>query len=216
MKHKTGVEIDIEEEFKKHAVDGIITYKKGETHETVIRHITNATEAYNTIPELVGVTVLGVEEKLQDRILGLPIELKCYADFVYRTSEGTVINVDYKTVDKFSSGASASYQIQGWINMLLTAEVYGEVPTHMEFIELKKTKNRDKTLPVSRHVRVEFPTKIEQYILYQLIIRIWQELNGENLIQAGIPLPNPYDTMNGKASWEHFILSCTMNETSNE
>lgn len=206
IRTKEKREIDIEEEFRKHLTETIISYKKGEDHEDVLRRIKNAIEAYNSMPQE-DYTILGVEKKLQNKVLNFPIDLKCVCDFIYDAGN-SIINVDYKTVDKFTSSTPIAYKIQGWINMLLTTVELGRQPAYMKFIELKRTKNRDKTKPPYKEVYIEYPTDEEQYLLLQLVYRICWELNGTNLMKIGKVLPNPYDTMNGPASWEYFTTSC--------
>lgn len=204
--------VDVATEFDRIASSVSVAYKKGEDRDKCITKASNAIYAFHTYPLDHNVDILGVEHWMKDTLIVgdtiMPLPLVCRADFIYRMNDGTVINVDYKTVSKFGGNLTA-YKIQGWINMLLTEQEFGVQPAYMLYIELKTSKNKVKDAPLYNEVRIEYPTDEEQYVLCTLVDRIYRELNGENLIYTGEILPNPYDAINGSVSWEYFYNDVT-------
>jgi len=186
----------------------MVSYKKGEDDTKLIKKAQNALDAYQEMGET-GSPIM-VEQKITADVAPYGIEfdlpITCRVDVV-KAVDNDIVVVDYKTCEKHNTMASPAYFIQAWLNMLCVEKVLSQRPLKTEFIELKTTKNKDKGKPHYNIVSVPYPTEEEVLVLSELIHRISETCKGRNLLIHGKGIPNPYDSMGGKRSWEEFYQS---------
>lgn len=144
---------------------------------------------------------LSLEEKIVAVVPGVDVPLKGTWDYLGKDFG----IVDYKTCSSFSdlTKENPAYTIQANIYAMIVEVAKGKRPEYAEFIEVKKSENRDKS-PQVQVYRVEINDQ-SIALVKALIERITRELSGQSLMDplSGVMqfVPNFYDS---QESWEDF------------
>ena len=154
--------------------------------------------------------VIASERSMKGSVEGIAVPVKAVADLVLKTPELKI--VDFKKVTSLSDlnePVKPEYLIQAAFNFWAACTELGEEPTEMLFLEVKTSKNRDKTEPQCQVVVVDFRSDtMKQYIeavksltaSALLLLSFAQDKLAESLF-----LPNVSDMLSGPESWAEWM-----------
>lgn len=150
--------------------------------------------------------VVDVEKRMEHSINGVP--MVGVSDLVTRSSKGQLQVKDFKTVTAYSCATNDpmdpeyvenyKYLLQGYIYLALAEAEYGEEVESVEFLEVKKTLNRDNSSQVrgfeyDRKSLLEFAA-----VAHKIITNVFSYVNNDNAKF----FPNPSDYINGLESMQ--------------
>lgn len=187
------------------APDFEIDYGKTGSREGMIKDYTAIVNVW--FEEARDLNVLNVEKRMEHSINSVP--MVGIADIIENGSiEDTIKVVDFKTVISYSSPTNDptdpeyvenyKYLLQGYIYLALAEQEYGKKVESVEFIEVKKSKNRDGSPQIrgyeyDRKSLLEFST-----VAHKIITNVFSYVNDANAKF----FPNPSDYINGLESMQ--------------
>jgi hypothetical protein len=136
--------------------------------------------------------------------IGLSVPFKGRVDRIGFRENKTVEIIDWKLVSSITENDeySTDYILQSVPYFLLAEKALGMEVTDMNFIQIKKSKNKDKSKQLSVYnVPRDLARKHEQGFL-NLCQKMLTELETENDF-----LPNPFAQFTGEESWSQYIAS---------
>lgn len=135
----------------------------------------------------------------------LPLNLKGRFDLIAVDDSGEMYGVDHKTVSSFSDEdeIKPEYQIQAVVCYLIMKNAQNIELKHVQFDEVKKSVKPVKTGNVQSVIVKIDDTLIKNFmILYKRIVNHLYVMTKIN------PLPNIFDFLDGKETWEDFQKEC--------
>lgn len=179
-------------------------YGKTGSREKMINEYTNLVNKY--FEEAIEYNVVDVEKRMEHTINSVP--MVGVSDLVVRSNEGKLCVKDFKTVTAYSCSTNDpldpeyvenyKYLLQGYIYLALAEAEYGEPVESVEFLEVKKTINRDGSAQVrgfeyDRQSLLEFASTA-----HSIITNVFSYVNNDN----SKFFPNPSDMINGMESMQ--------------
>ena len=157
---------------------------------------------------------IATEQKIKEPLIyndfQFPIDLMCVVDRLARDPEGRLNVYDYKVVgmNKAVDSEAPDYILQAMFNYFCVLQRYGEKPYSFTFLQIKKSKNKDKT-PQVTHYKIVYD-EVPHYIpiFVDVIKRVHLKLAGQETC-----LPNFFDMMSGKDSWAAYLADLSLQNT---
>lgn len=181
-----------------------INFGKDGSREKMIKDYTFLVNKY--FEEAPGYDVVDTEKRMEHTVSGVP--MVGVSDLNVRTAAGKLSIKDYKTVTSYSSPTNDpddpeyvenyKYLLQGYIYLVLAETEYKEEVESVEFIEVKKSKNKDGSSQIRgfeypRESLLEFAP-----IAHKIITNVFAYVNDDNAKF----FPNPSDYINGLESMQ--------------
>ncbi len=149
--------------------------------------------------------VLGVEAVGVTEVKGLPLPLKAISDLVVESKidKGAVDIVDHKFVASFSKGGDQKvmYIIQAIFNYYTVSDLYGKPVKRFIIQECKRSKNKDGSSQMRRHI-INFDECREEFIIFHKLINDATD----EITRKRVYLPNPMDMFEGENSFDIYRL----------
>jgi len=181
-----------------------IDYGKTGNREKMLKEYTSLVNKY--FEEALQYDVVDTEKRMEHSINTVP--MVGIIDLVTRGETGMLRLKDWKTVAFYSSPTNDpmdpefvenyKYLLQGYIYLALAEAEYGEKVESVEFIEVKKSLNRDGT-PQTRGFEYDRQSLLEfAAIAHKIITNVFSYVNDDNAKF----FPNPSDYINGMESMQ--------------
>lgn len=160
-------------------------------------------------------SVVGVEVKGMARVVGIPLPIKAISDLVVRSpiQRGALDVVDHKFVDSFTPRESVKtlFILQAIFNYYTVRALYGKPIHRFVVVECKKSKNKDGSSQLRRHV-FEYHKAEEAFeTFHRLLVDA-----SRDIARRRIYLPNPSDMFEGEHSFDLYRLRLTEEEVSDD
>jgi hypothetical protein len=150
-------------------------------------------------------TVLGVEIAAVAEVKGLPLPLKAVSDLVVesKSTKGAVDIIDHKFVESFTPRGSDKplFILQALFNYYTVQAEFKRPVRYCFFQECKKTRNRDGSSQMRRHV-IDFASFNDEFEFFHRLIKDATD----ELARNRKYLPNPSDLFDGKNSLDIYRL----------
>lgn len=181
-----------------------MNYGKTGSREKMISEYTNLVNKY--FEEAQTYNVIEVEKRMEHTINSVP--MVGVSDLVIRSESNKLQVKDYKTVMAYSCSTNDpddpeyvenyKYLLQGYIYLALAEAEYGEEVESVEFLEVKKSINRDGT-PQVRGFEYDRKSLLEfASVAHKIITNVFSYVNDDNAKF----FPNPSDYINGLESMQ--------------
>ena len=155
--------------------------------------------------------VLGVEVVSVAEVDGLALPLKAISDLVVRSriDENAVDIVDHKFVGSFSKRGSGKtlFIIQAIFNYYTVRDMYNKPVRRFIIQECKRSKNKDGSSQMRRHI-INFDECAEEFVLFHKLINDATK----EITRPRIYLPNPSDMFEGENSFDIYRLGLVEGE----
>mgnify|MGYP002620817790 CR=1 FL=1 len=149
--------------------------------------------------------VLGIEVSSVAEVEGLALPIKAISDLVVesRVEKGAVDIVDHKFVNSFSAyGAHKTlFVIQALFNYYTVKNEFNRPVRRFIFQECKKTRNKDGSSQMKRHI-IDFSKCTDEFIVFERLINDATE----EISRRRVYLPNPSDMFEGENSFDVYRL----------
>lgn len=181
-----------------------VDYGKTGSREQMIKEYTQLVNTY--FEEAQQFNVVDTEKRMEHTISNVP--MVGVIDIAVRSDAGKLQLKDFKTTASYSSPTSDpmdpefvenyKYLLQGFIYLALAEAEYGEEVESVEFLEIKKAKNRDGS-PQTRGFEYDRKSLLEfASTAYSIITNVYAYVNDAN----SKFFPNPSDYINGMESMQ--------------
>ena len=150
------------------------------------------------VGEIIGREV-HIEEPITIGKYTFDIPLKGYIDVLSQDENGDYVINDYKVVAQYRNVNEPSYILQSVFYYFLVLAKYGKRVKKSVYWQIKHTKNRDGS-PQIRKLEIEIDKKEYRQAFVYMYKSIHKQLNGEHVF-----IPNFFDMMLGKKTWQFFI-----------
>ena len=181
-----------------------IDFGKTGNREKMIKEYTQLVNKY--FEEALVYDVVETEKRMEHSINGVP--MVGVIDLVTRGDTGMLRLKDWKTAAAYSSPTNDpmdpefvenyKYLLQGYIYLALAEAEYGEKVESVEFLEVKKSLNRDGT-PQTRGFEYDRQSLLEfASVAHKIITNVFAYVNDDNAKF----FPNPSDYINGMESMQ--------------
>ncbi len=181
-----------------------IDYGKTGSREKMIQEYTFLVNTY--FEEAIPYNVVETEKRMEHPVHGVP--MVGVSDLIVRTESGKLSVKDFKTAISYSSPTNDpndpeyvenyKYLLQGYIYLVLAEAEYGEEVESVEFLEVKKSKNRDGT-PQTKGFEYPRQSLLEfAPVAQKIVTNVFSYVNDDNAKF----FPNPSDYINGLESMQ--------------
>lgn len=148
-------------------------------------------------------TVLLVEEALVEKVKGFVLPIKAIPDLVARGANGSIYILDFKTTASLDDVGVIphEYIIQGWFYYWAVAKHLKMKPTHINFLQIKASTNRDGRPQINEIIYPFSESSPDCLAVRELLRGMLREVRKSSTSY----LPNLADMMTGEESWGDFV-----------
>lgn len=180
-----------------------IDYGKTGSREKILKDYNSAITVFFEERPNIG-QIVGIEKSItqffddaEGRMMSLPA--KAIIDLVAQDENGDLEMYDWKFVKSFteSNADDPTKIIQAMFNYYTVKAEYGKAPKRMHFVEIKGSKNADKT-PQVQPYSIEFEKHPEYFAVF---LQLYDDCTREITREGVMFLPNFQDIFDGENAW---------------